>query len=545
MLRTLRTPRLRFVLSSDVHHRIGIGGELLYSIPLDMQRFLSLTADSVADIVGDPVVQNGLIMGYHTWRSLPRKPLRRRISMVLTRTHADEVRRAGGYAFASPDELMHFVQPEDHVGDNPGGNGGGDATCPAVQVGLLYVIGGAEIFKLFATHPVYADWIERIHWTYITKEPKPGDSPTEDSTEEDSIPFCTFSVPAAFPQFTMLEEWSTVTEGTALYPFSQQGIPTAFRVSFRTLGAPMCHTIAQSIAVEENRSGEEQYLALLRTVMCGPRRHTRNAETHSVFGGRIVVDLSDGRVPLLTTKRMAWKTILKELLWFVRGQTDNALLQQQNVHIWDANASRAFLDTRGLTHRDENDLGPVYGFQWRHSGAAYTDCHADYTGQGYDQLEANRLVLQDDPHSRRMLFTAWNPRDLDEMALPPCHVLGQWYVDDAQRVWLQLYQRSGDMFLGVPFNLFSYAALVHMMAHLTNRRPGGLLHILGDMHVYTAHLDVIQKQLSRCPRQAPQLRFCRKALASAPVKAWEDFQLNHFELHEYAPDGVLRTTMVA
>ena len=289
-------------------------------------------------------------------------------------------------------------------------------------------------------------------------------------------------------------------------------------------------------------SAEAQYLALLRRVAAAPLRTTRNSKTRSVFGARIVVDLSGGRVPALTTKQFAWKTCLRELLWFVRGDTDNAKLQAENVHIWDGNASRAFLDGRGLTDRAEGDLGPVYGFQWRHSGAAYTDCHTDYHGQGVDQLEEARQLLQTDPHSRRIMFTAWNPSDLDQMALPPCHVLGQWYVEGDDELWLQVYQRSGDLFLGVPFNLFSYSALVHMMAHLTGLRPGGLVHVLGDAHIYETHADVVQTQLARTPTDPPHLAIVDE---DHTLTTWEAFTLNAFVLTGYVHQAAIRAPMVA
>ena len=184
----------------------------------------------------------------------------------------------------------------------------------------------------------------------------------------------------------------------------------------------------------------------------------------------------------------------------------------------------------------------MYGFQWRHSGAAYTDCHADYRGQGVDQLEEARRLLQADPHSRRILFTAWNPSDLGQMALPPCHVLGQWYVEGDDELWLQVYQRSGDLFLGVPFNLFSYSALVHMMAHLTGLRPGGLVHVLGDAHIYETHVDAVQAQLTRTPTDPPHLCIFDEDHA---LTTWEAFTLDAFVLTGYVPQAAIRAPMVA
>jgi thymidylate synthase len=169
------------------------------------------------------------------------------------------------------------------------------------------------------------------------------------------------------------------------------------------------------------------------------------------------------------------------------------------------------------------------------------DCHSDYTDQGTDQLEETRQQIANDPTNRRMLFTAWNPTDLSQMALPPCHLLGQWYVAHDDKLWLQVYQRSGDVFLGVPFNLFSYSVLVHMMAHLTKKKVGGLIHILGDAHIYENHLDVAKEQLQRSVHTPPRFR----VKATCQADTWEDFALESFELVDYTCEEGLKASMVA
>ena len=284
--------------------------------------------------------------------------------------------------------------------------------------------------------------------------------------------------------------------------------------------------------------GETQYLALLQNLLDSKERQTRNSQTLSSFGKRIVIDMKDDTVPLLTTKRMAWKTIIRELLWFVRGDTDNQKLIDEKVYIWTGNSSRQFLDSRGLINREVNDLGPIYGFQWRHSGATYKDCHTSYKGQGVDQLEYCRKLIIDDPTSRRIIFTAWNTIDIPKMALPPCHILGQWYVDD-DKLSLQVYQRSGDAFLGVPFNLFSYSVLLYMMAHLTNKKVGALFYILGDAHIYEKHIDVVKMQLSQPIHNPPTFKIVKEC------KCWEDFTLDCFELIDYEYGQSLKAEMVA
>ena len=215
-------------------------------------------------------------------------------------------------------------------------------------------------------------------------------------------------------------------------------------------------------------------------------------------------NMNDG-FPLLTTKKMGYKTILRELLWFIRGSTSNHELKEKNVHIWDLNSTREFLDSRGLSY-EEGDLGPVYGFQWRHSGAEYVDCHTDYSGLGIDQLKNVIHLIKTEPNSRRIIMNAWNPIDIDKMALPPCHVMSQFHVDTVNKTLnCQLYQRSGDMFLGVPFNIASYSFLLHIIANITGYKPGKLIHILGDTHIYKEHIDAVNEQISRIPIQFPEI----------------------------------------
>jgi thymidylate synthase len=275
-----------------------------------------------------------------------------------------------------------------------------------------------------------------------------------------------------------------------------------------TGGAWTYHQLSHQLVIHSKEryvnQGETQYLRVLRRVLQeGQKVTSRNATVYSLFGERMIFDLEQG-FPLLTTKRMGYKTILRELLWFIQGSTDNKLLQEKRVHIWDQNASKEFLQSRDLPY-EEGDLGPIYGFQWRHSGAEYKGCHENYGGKGYDQLQEVIRLLRDDPHSRRIVMSAWNPTDLDKMALPPCHVLCQFYVDDDNRLDCQLYQRSGDMFLGVPFNIASYACLTHILAKITGYKPGKLIHILGDAHIYESHIHQVRTQIERVPVRFPNI----------------------------------------
>jgi thymidylate synthase len=215
---------------------------------------------------------------------------------------------------------------------------------------------------------------------------------------------------------------------------------------------------------------ESEYLLLLKkTLEKGQERNDRTGVgTFSIFGEQLKFDISSS-IPLLTTKKIGWKSIIHELLWFLRGDTNANNLKEVGVNIWNGNTTREFLDSRGLTEYPVGDIGAGYGFQWRHSGAEYKTCNDDYTGQGFDQILYIINELKTNPTSRRLYMTAWNPSFLNKMALPPCHVSAQFYVDidkvtNEQYLSCHMYQRSVDEFLGLPYNIFSYAVLTYIFA---------------------------------------------------------------------------------
>lgn len=241
-------------------------------------------------------------------------------------------------------------------------------------------------------------------------------------------------------------------------------------------------------------------------------------------------------LPLLTTKRVFIKAIIEELLWFIKGSTNAKELSQKGVKIWDGNSSREFLDKQGFNNREEGDLGPIYGFQWRHYGAEYKDMHTDYTGQGIDQLKEVIHKIKHTPNDRRIIMTAWNPLDLPKMALPPCHCFVQFYVTDGE-LSCMLYQRSADMGLGVPFNIASYAILTHMIAHVTGLQAAEFIHTIGDSHVYTNHIGALEEQLRREPRKFPVLNIKNN------TDNIENFSYGDFEIVGYEPHPAIKMEM--
>jgi|UniRef100_A0A6C0IMG9 thymidylate synthase len=269
---------------------------------------------------------------------------------------------------------------------------------------------------------------------------------------------------------------------------------------------------------------EQQYLQLIRDILeRGHDHHGRNGDTKTLFGNMMRFPLKDGTVPLLTTKKVAWKTCFKELIWFIRGCTDNEDLQKQKVHIWDGNSTREFLDSRGLTQNEEGDLGPVYGHQWRHFNAEYVDRYTDYSGKGIDQLQyiIDNLKTEEGRASRRLIMSAWNPCQLDEMALPPCHVLAQFNVrseGDKHYLSCALYQRSCDVGLGVPFNIASYSFLTHLIAKECDLIAEEFVYFMGNTHIYNDHIDALKIQITREPLPFPTMDIPNK-------KSLEDYQV--------------------
>ena len=254
----------------------------------------------------------------------------------------------------------------------------------------------------------------------------------------------------------------------------------------------------------------QQYLDLMRAVL---ERGTRKADrtgtgTLSLFGWQSRYDLAAG-FPLLTTKKLHVKSIIHELLWFLRGDTNVAYLHEHGVSIWDE-----WADARG-------ELGPIYGYQWR--------SWPDYAGGHIDQLAEVVGQLRTHPDSRRLIVSAWNVAQLPQMALPPCHVLFQFYVADG-RLSCQLYQRSADVFLGVPFNIASYALLTLMVAQVTGLKPGEFIHTLGDAHLYLNHLDQAREQLARTPRPLPRLRL-DPAVTDLFAFRYEDIVIEGYDPH--------------
>jgi thymidylate synthase len=289
-------------------------------------------------------------------------------------------------------------------------------------------------------------------------------------------------------------------------------------------------------------SEELQYLNLIKDILeRGTWEEGRNGKTKSIFGNMMRFSLKDGKIPILTTKKTAWKTCLKELLWFIRGKTSNNLLQDQGVHIWDGNSSRNFLDSRGLGHYEVNELGPIYGHQWRHFNAKWEGDSHDYSGEGVDQLQQIIDALKDPAQrtSRRLILSAWNPCQLDEMSLPPCHIFCQFNVHDGNKLSCMMVQRSCDFFLGIPFNVASYSLLTQLLAKHCGLEAYEFVHTMGNCHLYENAIDAAKLQITREPYPFPtvSIKQIRDNI--------NDYQVEDFEIHNYQSHEAIKVEMVA
>jgi len=290
---------------------------------------------------------------------------------------------------------------------------------------------------------------------------------------------------------------------------------------------------------------EEQYLNLIRKILHeGCEKDDRTGVgTLSIFGAQMRFNLNE-YFPMITTKKIFWRGVVEELLWFIRGSTNSKELSDKKVNIWNGNSSREYLDSLGFFDRMEGDLGPVYGFQWRHFGAEYKTASDNYKGQGVDQLRDVIDKIMNKPHDRRIILCAWNPSDIHKMALPPCHCFVQFYVNSANELSCQLYQRSADVGLGVPFNIVSYALLTIIIAKITGLKPGTFVYTLGDAHIYKTHIDGLKTQINRSPYQFPKVMISEResylpfggtkvddALQRLESLVFEDFELLDYISH--------------
>ena len=494
--------KLNLIYCKNIHNQIGLNGDLLYDIPDDMKYFKKITSQEYIKNF-----KNIVIMGYNTWLSIPEKykPLSNRINIVITNNHYNDLKdnKTEILVFKTFDECYNFLKLENDKNN---------------MLGEKFIIGGAQLYNYVFTN--YLTYIDKVYETYVQN-----------------------NLSSHLHYTNILDEsYSTLNFNIQTYN------------TFKLINKMYCDDhMVKLISTDETKHGvyynlyqqdkyinhdEKQYLDLMKKILYKNNiKDSRNSKVISQFGEKMVFDLRNG-FPLLTTKRMPFKTILRELLWFIRGSTSNKELNEKNVHIWDGNSSKEFMQSRGLNYV-EGELGPVYGFQWRRFGAQYNDKNKDYLKEdGVDQLEEVIHLIKNDPTSRRIILSAWNPVDLSKMALPPCHVMIQFSVDK-EFLDAQMFQRSGDMFLGVPFNIASYSLLMHIIGSITGYTPRYFHHVLGDAHIYMNHLDAIGEQMHRIPLDFPKLIIKNK------ITNIDNINEDNFIIENYNHYPTIKAEMIA
>ncbi|KAL3514677.1 hypothetical protein ACH5RR_027394 [Cinchona calisaya] len=489
---------------------IGKDGKLPWRLPSDLKFFKEITMTTT-----DPGKRNAIVMGRKTWESIPPqfRPLPGRLNVVLTRSGSlgpaidDNVISCGSLSSAL--KLL--------------------AESPfSASVERVFVIGGGQILR----EALNAPECEAIHLTEI-------EANIECDTFIPPVDVSVFrpwysSPPAVENNIRLCFLTYVRAKASAFEPVGVHRVNSNRSSSSKRFNISSFSFLPKAIFEKHD---EFMYLRLAEDIIVsGNHKDDRTGTgTLSKFGCQMRFNLRKS-FPLLTTKRVFWRGVVEELLWFISGLTNAKVLQEKGIHIWDGNASREYLDSIGLEDREEGDLGPIYGFQWRHFGARYTNMNADYKGQGFDQLLDVIDRIKKNPNDRRIILSAWNPSDLKLMALPPCHMFVQFYVTNGE-LSSQMYQRSADMGLGVPFNIASYALLTCMIAHVCGLLPGDLVHIIGDAHVYKTHVIPLREQLQKLPRPFPILKI------NPEKKDIDSFVATDFELIGYDPHQKIEMKM--
>ena len=502
---------------------LGYKNKLLYSIPSELNIFKQITCHTVS--ANRP---NLVVMGNNTFRSMNSKPLKDRFNCVLSKNakylndHNDHLNLK---YFMSINELLEFGEKNDKDFND------------------MFICGGTSLYEYFITNNL----LDYLVISQINNhEYRKADTffPKYKDFFEKTYSHKHFNQPARL--------FETKEKLNLDYTYTIYKNPTSDVLSENYLDS-LKNMIGfnNSLTADTNFQdkpkvidNEWSYLNALSDVLnTGSIRSTRNSKTISKFGVNMSFDISTS-FPLLTTKRVYWSGVIKELLWFLSANTNANDLHNDKVKIWDGNSSREFLDSRNLTHYEEGDCGPIYGFQWRNFNATYKGMDVSHKGEGVDQLKDIIDQINNDPTSRRMIMSAWNPCQLDEMCLPPCHVLYQFYVridnEGNKHLSCQMYQRSGDMFLGIPFNIASTSALTYIISHMTNCQPDRVIINIGDAHVYSEHINAVKKQLDRVPFEFPKLR-----ILGSPKDKIEDYKIDDFVIENYKNQGTISAPMIA
>lgn len=479
--------KTNLIVATDLQWGISKKGLIPWRIKEDSNFFLDVTKREY--IIGK---KNAIIMGKNTWKALPDnfRGLRDRINIIISSQMTnnelleDNKTKTDSYLVKSLNE--------------------GIKLCKNFDLGKIFIGGGNNIYK---------EALENLHIDeiYLSQINNNYDCDNIFPIESFNKIINNYKIHST-KEFLVCDQISKEKRNIKFTKFYKGDIPNHLNI----------------INAEEQR-----YLDLLESILRnGDFRETRNANTWSQFGKNLEFDLSNG-FPLLTTKKVNFQGIFEEALFFLSGKTDAKILSDKGIKIWDKNTSREFLDSIGLNHYDEFDMGPMYGFNFRHFGLLYEDKNKNYK-EGFDQIKYCLDLIKNDPNSRRIIMTSFNPAQAKKGVLYPCHsIVMQWYVEEKNKLALSIYNRSQDMILGNPWNITYAALLIHLFCEVINNDsnylgnkllPGRLIMNLGDIHIYENHYEQCIRQILREPYKFPQLIFKRKVTELIDFK-FEDLNL--------------------
>lgn len=542
--------RFHIISALDSNRGIGYKNNLPWDLKGDMKHFKSITGYIPEDDYFN--YMNVVVMGRNTWDSIPAKfkPLPNRINIILSRQTADKV-----IGDVSNSHLVYVISDWQDVFSvvnkiNKDGYIDGHESEKPISVNNIYVIGGQKIYESAINHP----YCDKIYLTEVCHS---------------------YDVDTYFPKLSdgrnnyklidvskFESDYDSIIEETVYYRFVVYQNETYFLGnninenvinSLNVIETNMSESITDKLLINQlkrrfTRDGifinheEEKFHDFVRDIRDNgvSRTDRTGVGTVSLFGKQLTFDLRD-TFPMITTKKMFPRGIFEELMMYLRGQTDNKILQSKKIHIWDGNTSRQFLDKIGLQHFEEGDMGATYGFNFRHYGAKYEGCKKQYDETyGFDQLNYAIELIRNNPTSRRILINLWNPTTLNQVALPSCLCQYQFYVNtETKELNLQIYIRSSDVFLANNWNACTGAMLVHMICNLNGIEltPGDLSVITGDAHLYNSHLDGVNQMLERTPRPFPKLVIKNKK------DKIEDFNWEDIGLYGYNPYPGIKVEM--
>lgn len=471
---------------SGKKYGIGFRNGLPWNNKIDMKHFKNITTSQMR------TKQNALIMGWNTFNSLPNgKPLPNRKNIIID---------TRGNTISDNNDIVYVKNIQDALLYCYNNN----------NIQDIFICGGANTYENLLGYQ-YVD-IDDIYFTEIIRK---------------------------------YGEYRCDT----FFPMNRVNFDDFYVVEKKVYDMDDNTTVITHYKNYKNHP-EVQYLNALEHILCkGEERRTRNAITYSTFDDcEFNFDLRDGTLPVLTTKRMYWRGIIEELLFFIRGHTDSKLLEAKKVNIWKFNTEKSFLHRLKFYNYPEGDMGPMYGFNWRHFGAEYKTCKEDYTNQGIDQLGLLVEEIINNPTSRRLLLTTYDPKTVNKCVLYPCHGLTvQFYVNDNKELSCYAIQRSADMFLGVPFNITSYSVLLVLLSKITNTTPGSLTIKLGDSHIYKDHIEQVKENIKRKPHKFPKLKINNldNVQGRDGIRAIEKLTFEDFVLEDYQHHPAIKAQMVA